>query len=228
VAKVIKMPEPPQRWEQVRARAKHRWLVPYYALDWACAHTAYFLNRWSFLEVLESAGSLSVLVAVIFWFAGAGERTQQRHYQAWQVINTAQGKSGNGGRIDALQELAADDVSLIAVDVRDAYLQNIRLPNGQLHRANFSGADMRGAVLTGADLSQAQLYGTNLRGATLHGANVSETEFDNADLVGADLSGLADWSKIKSVSGANIREVQNAPKGFVEWALAHGATQASD
>ena len=51
---------------------------------------------------IEYAGSLSILVAVVFWFTEADRRTHQRHYQAWQVINTAKGKGGNGGRMVAL------------------------------------------------------------------------------------------------------------------------------
>ena len=33
------------------------------------------------------------------------------NYQAWQVINSAQGKGGSGGRIDALADLVRNDVS---------------------------------------------------------------------------------------------------------------------
>ena len=101
---------------------------------------AFYLSRWSFLEVLEYLGSFSILFAVILYFTEAGERREQKHYQAWQVINTAQGKGGNGGRIDALQELNADNISLIGVDVRDAFLQYIQLDNAQswLYELSFS------------------------------------------------------------------------------------------
>ena len=46
--------------------------------------------------------------AVIFYFTESGDRRKQKHYHAWQVINTAQGKNGSGGRIEALQELNED------------------------------------------------------------------------------------------------------------------------
>ncbi len=39
-------------------------------------------------------------MAVIFYFSESGDRLKQKHYQAWQVINTAQGKGGSGGRIE--------------------------------------------------------------------------------------------------------------------------------
>jgi hypothetical protein len=43
--------------------------------------------------VLECLGGFSVLAGVIFYFSESGDRIKQRHYQEWQVINTAQGKA---------------------------------------------------------------------------------------------------------------------------------------
>ena len=88
---------------------------------------------------------------------------EQKHYQAWQVINTAQGKGGNGGRIDALQELNADNISLIGVDVRDAFLQYIQLDNAKLARAIFRSADIREGHFQQADLEGADFVYANLR-----------------------------------------------------------------
>ena len=49
-------------------------------------------------------GSIHSNDKLIFYFADQGGRLKQKHYQAWQVINTAQGKGGSGGplRIVAL------------------------------------------------------------------------------------------------------------------------------
>src|SRR5271157_1643354 len=135
-----KRPEP---WQTKRDALRHSWLVPLLAIDWVSEWMAYLLSNWSFLEVLEYLGSFSVLVAVIFYFSESGDRVKQKHYQAWQVINTAQGKGGSGGRIEALQELNADGVPLVGVDVSGAYLQGIRLSGAHLTRSNFSAADVR-------------------------------------------------------------------------------------
>jgi len=59
---------------------------------------------------------------------------KQKHYQAWQVVNTAQGKGGSGGRIEALQELDQDGVPLVGVYVAGASLQGVRLPKAGLNR----------------------------------------------------------------------------------------------
>jgi uncharacterized protein YjbI with pentapeptide repeats len=205
---------------------------------------AYFLSNWKFLEVLEYLGSLSVLVAVLFYFSESGDRTMQRHFQAWQVVNTAQGKGGSGGRIEALQELNLDGVSLVGVDVSDAFLQGIRLEKANLLRSNLSAADLRNCALRFADLTESNLRSANLRegdlrevilrgadlrdsdltGADLTGADFTAAVLDNADLTGANLRNIQ-WHGIRSLVGANFENAKSTPPGFFEWAMQHGAVQ---
>jgi hypothetical protein len=83
----------PEPWAVGRERIKCSWLVPFFGLEWGWEWVAYLLSNWKFLEVLEYMGSLSVLVAVLFYFSESGDRTKQKHYQAWQVINTARVKA---------------------------------------------------------------------------------------------------------------------------------------
>jgi len=232
----------PARWSVRRRSSLHRWTLPFVALEWICEWVAFALSNWTFLEVLEYLGSFSVLVAVIFYFSESGDRIKQRHYQAWQVINTAQGKGGSGGRIEALQELNADKVPLVGVDVSSAFLQGLNLENADLLRADFSSADLRKSHLDGVDFTLANLNSANLRGASLDRAKCLESDLRNSDLEGSslegiDLSGAAlddadlrgadlkdiQWQRMKSIKGANVAGVKNAPAGFVEWALAHEA-----
>jgi hypothetical protein len=236
-----KRPEP---WNVRRQGLKRRWTVPLWAFEWFCEWIAYVLSNWSFLEVLEYLSSFGVLIAVIFYFGESGDRLKQKHYQAWQVINTAQGKGGNGGRIEALQELNADGISLVGVDVSGAFLQSIRLQRAGLARSNFSAADLRDSDLAFADLSDADLRSANLRHSILRSANLehadlTEADLFSADLTGADLSGAAltnadlrnadlanlKWSDTLNVNNANIFGVKNAPEGFVAYALKRGAIQ---
>jgi hypothetical protein len=236
-----KRPEP---WNVRRQGLKRRWTVPLWAFEWFCEWIAFVLSNWSFLEVLEYLSSFGVLIAVIFYFGESGDRLKQKHYQAWQVINTAQGKGGNGGRIEALQELNADGISLVGVDVSSAFLQGIRLQRASLARSNFSAADLRDSDLTFAGLSDADLRSANLRhcilrGANLEHANLTDADLFSADLTGADLSGatlanadlrntnLANlkWSDTLNLKNANIFGVKNAPEGFVAYALKRGAIQ---
>lgn len=225
---------PPDPWPAFRARVKHRWLRPLLFSEWAFQHAAYWLGRWSLLEVLEYVGRFSVLVAVILYFAESGEREQQKHYQAWQVINTAQGKGGNGGRIDALEQLSHDGLSLTGVDGSLAFLQGVRLPGAELRRAVLHAADLRDANLSRASLADADFTSANLRNADLRYADLSGANFDSADLTGADLShanldgasfneadltganlgDVENWRSAKFFGSTELKDVKNAPPGL--------------
>lgn len=240
---VVKHRRPPEAWQEFRKKAPHAYLVPFYWANWIGEWAAYFLGKWSIFEVLEYVGSFSILFAVIFYFAGAGDRLKQKHYQAWQVINTAQGKGGSGGRIDALRELNEDHVPLVGVDVSDAYLQGVELIGADLRRADLRAADLRHAVFRKANLEGAMLRGANLRDADLTSANLADANlFDSdlsqarlegvnlhganlarADLRAAELRNLRDWKLIGSIRLANIHGVVSAPEGFLVWAKANGA-----
>ena len=235
----------PGHWAEHKKTVRHRWAMPVHGVDWCLRWLAYHLSRWALLEVLQSLGTFSVLIAVIFYFAEAGDRKKQKHYQAWQVINTAQHMGGSGGRIDALSELNADGVPLVGVDVSSAFLQGVQLPKARLLRANFDNADVRSGDFAGADLTYASLRGANFRQsnfarASLNSADLTDTDFcsaqlrdadfddatlDGADLGNADLASIK-WQHVKSIRKANIAGVRNAPDGFVSWALKNGAVQA--
>ncbi|HEY6249968.1 MAG TPA: pentapeptide repeat-containing protein [Candidatus Angelobacter sp.] len=234
----------PRPWSEQRAALKHPWMLPLMALEWPFQWLAFVLGNWAFLELLGYLSTFSVLVAVIFYFREADNRLKQKHYQAWQVINTAQGKGGSGGRIEALQELDADGVSLVGVNVSGAFLQGAQMPNAHLRRSDFSSADVRNSNFQSADFADANLDSANFRESSLRGASFQGAHLDEADLFGADLSGadLSDaslinadlrhadlngmrWQQIGSFSGANIYAVRNTPEGFVAWAVRHGAVQ---
>lgn len=232
----------PKPWSEQRVGLKSTWAVVYRGLDWYCEWTAWALGNWAFLEVLEYLGTFSVLIAVIFYFAGSSDRTKLKHYQAWQVINSAQGKGGSGGRIEALQELNRDGVPLIGVDSSLAFLQGIQLPRAQLNRCDLHAADLRNSNFDHASLVFCNLESANLRQASLHdadltdasikdadlsrsalaGANLARADLTNADLRGADLDNVR-WRDVGALRNANIFGVRNAPQGFVDFALAHGA-----
>ena len=236
--------EKPDPWPIRKQRIKHSWSTPFWGLEWILEWVAFALSRWTFLDVLEYLEGFSVLIAVIFYFSESGDRLKQKHYQAWQVINTAQGKGGSGGRIEALQELNHDGVPLVGVDVSGAFLQNVHLEHARLLRSNFSAADLRDSNFNFADFSDADLRTANFRRSHLQGAgferaDLQDADLTDADLTGADLSGAAlshadltntnlanlQWRDLRSVKSTNIYGVKNAPDGFVPWAKQHGAVQ---
>jgi uncharacterized protein YjbI with pentapeptide repeats len=234
----------PAEWHVIKEDFRHHWLLPLRRIEWLGEWAAYGLSRWSFLEVLEYLGSLSVLVGVIFYFSESGDRIKQRHYQAWQVINTAQGKGGSGGRIEALQELNADKIPLVGVDASAAFLQGIHLERANLLRADLSAADLRGSQLRSADFSYANLHAANLRGSNLSNTTLSNANLGDCDLVESNLAGAKldgadltssdlrnadlasiEWQGIASIKSANIAGAKNAPAGFRDWALKNGAIE---
>ena len=217
-------------------------MIPFYGVEWAFKWISYWLGGWAFIEVLEYLGTLSLLLAVVAYFSESGNRLKQKHYMAWQVINSAQSKGGSGGRIDALEELNSDGVPLVGVDVSDAFLQGIDLGGADLLRANLRGADVRRGNLSKSRLEYADLSSANFRGASFRSADLQNASLEDADLNGADLSDsdleganlskadlrtadLSDckWGKISNIKLANILGVKNAPPGFEKWALGNGA-----
>jgi len=150
------------------------------------------------------------------------------NYQAWQVINSAQGKGGSGGRVDALADLVRNDVSLAGINLDGAWLESIDLrlaampmasfEKTNLQGARFDGARLDGACFRGANLSAASLTNASLRGADLTGARLSAVNF-----AGADLFDVRGWREIANIAHANVDELRAAPRGFVEWARLNGA-----
>jgi hypothetical protein len=239
---ILKRRRRPESWQSQRAQAKYLWLIPVFALEWGWGWLAYLLSGWAFLEVLEYFGTLSLLVAAVSYFAESNDRMKQKHYQAWQVINSAQGKGGSGGRIDALEELHQDDVPLVGVDVSNAFLQGVNLNGANLLRADFRSADIRDGNFVGSQLEYADMTASNLRHTDFQKADLQNANLEDADLFGADLGqadlsgahlGRADlrnadlrgtkWQEIAELKLANVFGVKNAPPGFSQWAAKMGA-----
>lgn len=192
--------ERPMSWDDWKWL--HRW-PRLTSTEWALEWLVYWCKGLAIFEVLEFAGRASVLIALIVWISEAGDREKQKHYRAWELINSARKSTGDGGRRDALQDLHEDGIDLSAAPLADAYLRKVQLPNAALTGANLSGASLENADLRKADLRSAKLSGahlnetyldeadlrwSDLRGAYLIKANLSGTRLDEADLRGADLS----------------------------------------
>ncbi len=206
-------------------------------------------SRWALgISVLADVIKIAEVLVVVWgarqlWL-GRGERKaadeaaaalarKAANYQAWQVVNTAQGKGGSGGRVDALQDLVRNGVSLAGVRLDDAWLEGVRLKGANLTLASLRNAILRGAGLRGAnlqraDLTGADLTGADLRGAILKGAEIAGATLAAAELGGADLSDLRGWESLGSVSYAQIESARHPPRGWKEWMLARGALEGTD
>src|SRR5215213_2379953 len=117
-----------------------------------------------------------------------------------------------------LSEANLSDIPLPNADLREADLSGANLSNAFLDDANLSGADLFHANLFSADLSgaslfEAGLFDANLRYASLRKVNLGNAFLENADLSGTDLSeanlsdaylGKADLHEALA-SGTNLR-----------------------
>src|ERR1700719_4712399 len=171
----------PDPLSHFHGEARHPLLVPLHLLEWSCRWLVYWLSGWAFLEVLEYVGTLSIFFAVVSYFAESGDRIKQKHFQAWQVINTGQGKGGSGGRIEALEDLNIDGVPLVGLDVSDSFLQRVNLDGADLARANFSSADVREASFVAAKLEFANLTSGNFRNSNFRRADLQNATLQDAD-----------------------------------------------
>lgn len=160
------------------------------------------LSRKGVVKLVQSGVILTIAIGIGRYVWEAPKREKLAHYQAWQMINSARGQTGSGGRIDALQDLNKDGVDLGGLDVSGANLYLIELQHARLSNANFNNANLTGAMLYNTLLYKANLSYANLRGTNLSVADLSDTNLNNAILVNANFSN-ADLSGAK-LNSANL------------------------
>lgn len=135
-----------------------------------------------FLSVINinNIEAFSLLFLAILYLLESPDRKNREHYEAWQVIdNAASAKvSTSYARIQALESLNRDGVSLKGVDIVGADLQGINLVGANLGDADLHNADLRNADLTRADLTNSRLTGANLSGAILDQAKLHGSRID--------------------------------------------------
>ena len=169
---------------------------------------AHDLQNLAIIDLLNVLASLSLISGAIGYLLGGDERQKQTHYQAWQVINSAAGREAESGRKDAIEDLWADEVSLVGLDIHKAnilrldlsphcYLVWFRVPDRICTLTNLPfifrvGADLERANLQGAILEEANLQGASLERANLQRtilweANLQETDLWEVNLQGASL-----------------------------------------
>lgn len=197
-------PKPKKWWHTPGDWGKWVWHLP--------AKKKLALGRKGVFKLVQSGVILTIAIGIGRYVWEAPKREKLAHYQAWQMINSAKGQTGSGGRIEALQDLNKDKVSLAWLDASNTNLSGIKLQNANLDNAkldnsnlsnadfsnaNFHGADLKRVRLDKANLSNANLSFAELSAAKLYHANLSKAEFTGADLTKANLSNAI-------LTGANL------------------------
>lgn len=232
----------PLPWKGFIAAYPSRWKRPFLRFEWVCEHIAYRFSRWAFIDVLEYAGKLSLLVAMIAFVWGIPQRKRAaqdqrtaKHYQAWQTINTALGQSGSGGRVDALEELHKDGVSLAGVNVSGAFLmdldlQNIRMQLARMTNVTFIRPNFSNAFLWRVTFERSYFEDATFSDAILQQANFSKAHFRRGDFSedfsdgfsgvfsGADLSHAYFWEA--SLAGLDFSKANLSDAMLMEVNLA--------
>jgi hypothetical protein len=193
----------PKPWSDVLGKETRWWVIFLLRFDWMCEHIAFWFSRLALIEVLEYIGKLSLLGALLVWLCEKRERSENfenakrsRHYAAWQTINSASGRPGNGGRTDALEDLNRDGVSLAGVDVSGSavFATGLILTNASLVNANFRGARLIGVTFSGADLSNAHFDAINCTFGKFIGAKMNGITLTNTTFFGCDFLSSRHWN----------------------------------
>ena len=137
--------------------------------------------------IFDNLESIALGTAGIIFILEAQDRRKKDHYEAWQVVNSAQGQPGSGGRIYALEDLSKDGVNLQNISAVGADLSGIDLSEANLERTDFSSAELDNAKFKGANLSQAVFENVNLEGSNFEESKLDEVNFKNSNLSDAKL-----------------------------------------
>jgi uncharacterized protein YjbI with pentapeptide repeats len=150
-------------------------------------------NLNSLLNILiNNAGNIAIPVAVFIYFLEIGDRKEKKHYEAFQVIDSANGIETSYARFKAMQDLNNDNVSLRGIDVPNADLSGIELENVDLSSSDLQKVKFEKAILNGSnfhfsklhevDFSQCKLNNTDFTQATLINSKFFKTELYNAKM----------------------------------------------
>ena len=184
---------------------------PYYLLEKRILEPAEaWIKRQASISIMSQ---LAILAAIIAFIVGENTRRNNEVFTAWQTITSAEGQSGSGGRIEALEFLNSRPLRfpwigwtqkewfwdegdkecnwkrLLGLRWERQPLVGLSAPNeAYLATIHLCGAKLSGAKLSNADLNIAKLSDAKLSNADLSGADLSGADLSNADLSNADLS----------------------------------------
>ncbi len=197
------------KWTERKANIKSKGSIPFVFIEWLAGRILFALRGSAIFELLGYSGQfalvISLILAFVTFFSESDKRAEERdnirkqkHYQAWQVINSAHGISGSGGRGDAIKDLYADGVSLVGLDVSQAYLPDLNLKGADLSNANFQGAtlpfaNLQDAVLREANFQEADIRYLNAQNAKFNQANLQDADLREANLKWANFN----WAELQ-------------------------------
>ena len=193
-----KQKKTPGKWHEKREKIKSKWFAPFIFIEWLAEWILYSLMNSALFGLLGYSGRFVLIVtfilAAITFFTEKDQREierenirKQKHYQAWQVISLAEGKGGAGGRLDALRDLAKDNVPLNGIDLSFADLSGLDLPEASLVNTKFIEALLDSSNFQNSNISFSNLKRVKLRASRLDGVSFIKSDLTEADLSGSSI-----------------------------------------
>lgn len=177
----------------------------------------FFIHSIEKSRILGTFESISIVTALVVYLRRG---KKQSHYEAWQVIDSAQGLEFSHARIKALEELAKDGISLKGLLLPKANLEQIHLVDGDFKEVNLQSAKLQEANLQGSTFELTQMQGANCWKANLQETFFLLTQMQKINLSSANLS-YAD------LQGVNLLEA-NLQKANLQGAYLLGNLQGVD
>lgn len=143
------------------------------------------------ISFADKLGKLAIIFTIANYFLEAPDRTQSRHYQAWQIIDLARGAPGDGGRRSALKDLVKDDVDLRGIDLSQANLDDMDLRSAKMREAIFSYATLKNADFSCEGGLGFMIHPLRIYDRCSHRTDLSGSKFINTNMRGTNFGGAA-------------------------------------
>ena len=176
----------------------------------------FLLEKLAFFTILGRLGQLAFIVAVVSFVFGENVRRNNEVFAAWTTITAANGQSGSGGRIEALEFLNSRPLKFPWIgwtekgwywdegeeECKLKRLWGLRWEKQPLVGLSAPRAYLAGICLCGANLDGANLQEAYLGEINLQQANLEEANLQNAFLIEANLQSA--YLKEANLQNANL------------------------
>ncbi len=145
-------------------------------------------DKQAFFDILGRLGNLAIIIGVISFIFTEDSRRNAEVFSAWQTITSAEGQSGSGGRVEALEFLNSRPLKLPLIGFTKDYWYWDQWSNQckktwrlgyWFPRQSLNGLSAPKAYLSRIKLCGAYLSGANLQNTILYNANLQDTVLPN-------------------------------------------------
>lgn len=134
-------------------------------------------------------GTVAVVLSAIDYLGESDARARATLERNWAVLLQMEGKSGDGGRTAALQDLVHQGVTIDGI-VLDKAVMAPDLSSASIVRLSAREAVLDSALFTGATIGESDFSGSSMRAAELSGVVFREVEAAGARLLDASAKRL--------------------------------------